>query len=137
MEKKICSRCDEYKDIELYRKDKSRKSGLDYWCIECRRKYDRERINTPERIESYGKYKNSEKGKEQRRARDRKNYWINRHKIAAKRIIEEMVKSGEINKMPCQVCGNKKSLGHHPDYSKPKEVIWLCHQHHWDAHRGV
>lgn len=23
---------------------------------------------------------------------------------------------------------------HHPDYSKPKEIIWLCKQHHEDNH---
>jgi hypothetical protein len=32
---------------------------------------------------------------------------------------------------PCSFveCKNKAER-HHPDYSKPKEVIWLCKQHH-------
>ena len=40
------------------------------------------------------------------------------------------VDTGKIIKQPCSVCGKIKSEAHHPDYSKPLEVIWFCRSHH-------
>lgn len=50
-------------------------------------------------------------------------------------IFRKAVMSGKIKRLPCEVCGDKKSQGHHEDYSKPLEVIWLCRTHHEDRHR--
>lgn len=36
------------------------------------------------------------------------------------------IASGRVTPEPCWHCGDHKSEGHHPDYSKPKEVQWLC-----------
>jgi hypothetical protein len=38
----------------------------------------------------------------------------------------------------CQHCGNipKKLHGHHEDYSKPFDVIWLCFPCHRHFHKG-
>lgn len=37
----------------------------------------------------------------------------------------------------CQSCGSKVRLhAHHPDYSKPLEVKWLCPLCHFAVHRG-
>lgn len=36
---------------------------------------------------------------------------------------------------PCEVCGTTKKVHrHHPDYDKPLEVMFLCHEHHVDWH---
>lgn len=38
----------------------------------------------------------------------------------------------------CAHCGVKDDLcGHHPDYSKPLEVIWLCRRCHINEHRRI
>lgn len=47
-----------------------------------------------------------------------------------------LVKLGKIKRRPCIICGNKKTDGHHEDYTKPKEVIWLCRLHHNQYHLG-
>jgi hypothetical protein len=60
--------------------------------------------------------------------------WQLRHN--ARKKLGRAVKAGEIKRMPCIVCGDKKSQGHHPDYSKPLEVVWLCKRHHLRLHRG-
>jgi hypothetical protein len=39
---------------------------------------------------------------------------------------------------PCAVEGCKrKAERHHPDYSKPKEIVWLCRKHHKELHANV
>jgi hypothetical protein len=80
-------------------------------------------------------YTHSERGRKILRNRSKKYYLINSHKITAKRIVEEAVKSGKLIKCPCIMCGDKNSVGHHPDYSKPLNVVWLCNKHHLETHR--
>jgi len=56
-------------------------------------------------------------------------------KYKARRILYEAVRIGSIKRLPCKKCGNIKSQGHHADYSKPLNVIWLCPLHHAELHR--
>jgi hypothetical protein len=35
---------------------------------------------------------------------------------------------------PCVLCGKAEADGHHEDYSKPVDVIWLCQEHHSQLH---
>ena len=55
-------------------------------------------------------------------------------KIKAQQRLRNAVASGAVVKIPCVVCGDHKSQGHHPDYAKPLEVIWLCDRHHKEVH---
>lgn len=59
----------------------------------------------------------------------------NPEKRRAHRRVEMAIKFGRMTRMPCGVCGNEKSHAHHDDYSKPLDVIWLCHSHHMAHHR--
>lgn len=42
-----------------------------------------------------------------------------------------------LQKMPCEICGNVDAGPHHPDYSKPFEVLWRCKEHHLAHHRNM
>jgi hypothetical protein len=46
---------------------------------------------------------------------------------------------GRLRRTPCWVCGSENSEAHHPSYSPDSylDVIWLCRQHHRQAHRAV
>jgi len=54
----------------------------------------------------------------------------NREKVIAAGRINDAIRYGKLKRKPCEICGEKKSHGHHPDYSKPLLVIWLCPFHH-------
>ena len=55
-------------------------------------------------------------------------------KIKARSAVQHAISKNEIQKEPCAVCGNPKVQGHHEDYSKPLDVVWLCTRHHADRH---
>ena len=57
-------------------------------------------------------------------------------KRVARSELTKALLRGDIKRNPCVVCNNDKSQGHHPDYDKPLEVIWLCRRHHQEVHSG-
>jgi len=55
-------------------------------------------------------------------------------KVNARGYLHVYLKRGKVKKLACQNCGNSRSEAHHPDYSKPLEVIWLCRKCHQMFH---
>jgi hypothetical protein len=47
------------------------------------------------------------------------------------------VQRGLLEREPCQVCGDPKVDAHHPDHTRPLEVVWLCRRHHKAEHRRL
>lgn len=68
------------------------------------------------------------------RAKDRRNNPDERHKHVARWQVNRAVASGRLTKLPCVVCASAKSQGHHEDYSRPLDVVWLCAKHHSQEH---
>ena len=84
------------------------------------RAYDRGRSKLPHRIQ-----KNKVIG-----ARWRSDHPDRR---AAQVALNNAVRDGRVEKLPCFVCGTKAEA-HHPDYSAPLSVVWLCSSHHKQTH---
>jgi hypothetical protein len=84
--------------------------------------YDRERAKTPER---------------KQRARQVTIRWRTEHPDAYKAhtAVSNAVRDGKLKKQPCSICGTEKGVhGHHKDYAKPLDVIWLCAKCHHRVH---
>ena len=64
----------------------------------------------------------------------KKDYKKNKKKHMSRGILNKAVKSNEIIRGVCAKCGESKVEGHHFDYSKPLDVIWLCIKHHHRLH---
>lgn len=58
-------------------------------------------------------------------------------RMAAREAVADAVRSGRMNREPCERCGDVDSEGHHDDYSKPLKVRWLCRAHHREVHREI
>lgn len=58
-------------------------------------------------------------------------------RLAARKSLWLAVQRGDIVRQPCSVCGTVDAEAHHPDYSKPFDVVWLCPPHHRDEHRRL
>lgn len=65
-----------------------------------------------------------------------KNKELNKPKLNAHQMVMFALKLGILKKPnECTECGsNIKIEGHHEDYSKPLEVIWLCKSCHTKRH---
>ncbi len=91
--------------------------------IERIRQYDRDRAKLPHRIE----LKKEIVRRWNKKHPDRRN---------AQQKLRHAVQSGLVKKHPCWVCG-EKAEAHHPDYSSPLDVVWLCTVHHKQTHALV
>ena len=59
-----------------------------------------------------------------------------RAQMAAGRAVLKAVAAGTlVRPASCSRCGGGKRIeAHHPDYSKPLEVMWLCRRCHYHEH---
>ena len=161
---KKCSVCKKVLSLLMFYKNRHRKDVYSDYCKECnnkmglkyrspkkgietRKKYRDKYIKTDkykEYISKYvrrkevkerskinmKKYLSTEKGKQYIIKRRKKQQELG-HKYAHLQVCRKL------KKLPCQVCGTTKHIhGHHEDYSKPLDVMWLCAKHHAQLHRS-
>lgn len=55
-------------------------------------------------------------------------------RVAARDRVHRAVRSGRLQRQPCEVCGSEEVEAHHDDYSQPLAVRWLCREHHRMQH---
>jgi hypothetical protein len=109
----------------------NREKNIDYY-----RDYDKGRMNEPSRVEGREKYAKSEAGKVSHKKANEK-YSLDKPKAyRAKNAVNNAIRDGRLIPWPCCAVPecNRKPHAHHPDYDQPLDVVWLCPQHHKDAH---
>ena len=149
---KRCNKCGDTKSLESFHRRKRNPDGRVSTCKVCKRAYDRSRyIEDPQRFigeESARRQADPASYQEKRRARrvanpgpyresDRRRRAKDPDKIRARQKVFEAIAAGRIDRpTTCSTCGNTHSRieGHHEDYSKPLEVIWLCAPCHGKLH---
>ena len=107
--------------------------GMVNFCKECKK----ERIkNNPNRFRNEKKRNQNPKRKQYIQKTSEQWYlkYPERKKAHAK--LNNAIRDGKIKKEFCFVCG-KKAHAHHPDYSQPLKVIWLCPRHHKLLHHNL
>lgn len=139
---KTCFKCGEEKELSEFYKNRGMKDGHLNKCIPCVkayeierraknidyiREYDRKRALLPHRIK-----KNTDNTK-----RFRKQFPL---KYKAHCIVNNAIRNGKLIKPEiCETCSKpgRQIEGHHNDYSKPLEVVWLCSACHKQLHRDL
>ena len=134
--KKICRVCQCLLPISEFYKQETNRDGLNSLCKFCYRErvkrnyrrnkahyhaYDKQRAKLEHRKKAH-----IEKNKEYRKKYPEKYY--------CRAELNNAVRDGKITRQPCVICGEKKTHGHHEDYTKPLDVIWLCQTHHTWIH---
>ena len=149
---KICFKCNsEYPATsDFFYRHPRMADGLLGKCKECTKKdsqkrleekpeevaaYERKRANLPHRVEARSFYKKTESGRSSHAKALRKQIALFPEKYRARTAVRNAVRDGKLLRLPCVECGEPKSEGHHEDYSKPLDVVWLCNKHHKIADR--
>lgn len=136
---KQCFKCFEILPISEFYKHPQMPDGHVNKCKTCNKKdvsqhralnrerirmYDRKRATLPHRVALAGATTRRWRAKYPER-------------YVAHTLVNLAVKSGQLLKQPCERCGIHKVHGHHEDYSKPLEVVWLCAACHKLRHREL
>lgn len=133
---KTCTKCKETKDVSLFYRYMRSKDGLMCWCKQCKSQKEKERRQRDP--DHYKNYINNNRDFYNSHRRERARIYQQRPeeriKASARQKTRLAVLSGKLEKKPCESCGEIKVEAHHPDYSKPLEVIWLCLKHHRQIH---
>ncbi len=119
-----CSNCKKEKDADNFHSHSTKKNGKQSWCKECFTDFN----NTQSRKEYNKKWRKDNNY-------DERPYTLKLKK--AKNEVQKAIMRGDMERMPCERCGEVKSEGHHPDYDKPLEVIWLCKKCHTKEHNAI
>lgn len=147
-----CRHCKTDKPIADFYKSAIRQGGKTGDCKECirsrvranraakidyYREFDRKRANNPDRVQARKDYKQSEEG---RKVVSRCNKaWRKRNPASyqAHNAVNNALRDGKMVKPSCcETCQQEAELhGHHCDYNKPLDVMWLCDPCHKAWHK--
>lgn len=149
-----CKECRK-KYFQERRKTKEFKTKDKIWRKEYRKKpeykkyakeYEQYYTKIGKGKEAQAKYRKTEKYKTTYKIKRKEYLQSERGKAYIRKWNKERVSSGRgkvyglVNyikpkKKPCKICNTTKRLhAHHPDYSKPLDIIWLCALHHKQVH---
>lgn len=151
---KVCGKCKENKSVSLFSKSAKAKDGLQCWCKDCARKY---RIKNGFKLSLHAfSYRSTRR--ETIRARDRARYIADpsvcvrslarqkteesRMKHRAHNAVSRALKAGILVRPDhCSKCDRSvifgEIIGHHEDYTRKLDVIWLCESCHRFRHAAI
>lgn len=119
---KTCTHCGESKDLSCFYYVRTTKT-LKGKCIDCMNAYFMQREATDERKENRKRYRKT---------------WTDKSadKQKAHSVVNRACKDGTLQRpSTCSRCGHQERIvAHHPDYSQPLLVIWLCEPCHKAEH---
>ena len=143
---KNCQICLQDKPVEAFGRNAAKPDGLSIYCRDCAREKSREygvargyrrpagwERKTADMAAYTAAWKAAHPGYDTRAKKE----WLakNPARRKAQDAYRYALKVGKLTRLPCEVCGKAKADGHHTDYSKPLQVVWLCREHHRQAHR--
>ena len=109
----------------------NRLDKIDYY-----RAFDRARGSQPHRVAARKEYQRTPAFAESHEAAVKR--WGARHpeRKKASTAVHRAIRDGKL--IPWPVCAIPDCCGkphaHHPDYSRPLDVVWLCDKHHKEVH---
>jgi len=135
---KVCSNCGMEKSKTEFQKRNASVDGLTASCQSCLKQRDAARYKTERELRSARQksYLATPEGKAAHKRATEKWQEQNKLRRAAHVILNNALKYKTIERQLCWVCGTKAEA-HHPDYSRPLDVVWLCKKHHHEVHQMI
>jgi hypothetical protein len=136
---KTCFKCDTFKPLDEFYPHPRMADGHLNKCKECTKRdvktrydekpemvvaYERERARTPHRRAKAAEYLRTFRARYPEKNR-------------ARQLISAALRTGKIERRPCEACGSTDRVeAHHDDYSRPLDVRWFCFTHHREVAHG-
>ena len=134
--KKQCFKCLRELPLEMFYKHKKMSDGHLNKCIECTQLDSRQ--NRLANIEKCREYDRTRPNKAERMKQSNARTNPQHEKRTARIIAGNALRDGRLIKQPCFFCGKKERVEiHHPDYTKPLKVYWICKVCHRRLHRII
>lgn len=141
---KRCSKCREYKPLDAFYVDKSRKDKRHPTCKDCRRAYTKSPQGLAQRqrwIDGGGRervaaYAKTDAAKQKRNAKLKADR-VEKKRRKIRLRVRNAIKAGRLHHPTdwrCLGCHGQAEEYHHPDYSRPFDVIAFCHICHMALH---
>ena len=152
---KNCTKCAEEKSLSEFPKNKGMKDGHLNTCKICTSIYikaygkkNRKKLSAKHKVWRNDNPECFRKSQRESKKRNRSKILIsqkrwresNGHKSRAHDLLNKAVKRGDLVKPTlCEKChdAHRHIHGHHEDYEKPLEVIWLCPPCHHNRHEEL
>jgi hypothetical protein len=132
---KKCFKCGEIKFLADFYAHKKMADGHLGKCKDCTKSDVRQHRAENDSVREYDRERSKTPARRAHVAMVSKKWRLeNPQGYKAHTALGNAVRDKKIIRMPCEVCGNKRSHAHHDDYSKPLEVSWLCALHHHRLH---
>ncbi len=135
MSSKRCFKCGEEKPLTEFYKHSGMADGHLNKCKQCAKQdAAKHRAENIDRLRAYDKQRATDPARKQRASRIVRRWREeNPDRRRAQVLLGNAVRSGRVRPHLCWVCGCKAEA-HHPDYSRPLDVVWLCPPHHKQTH---
>lgn len=135
---KTCFKCGESKPRDAFYGHPRMADGLLGKCKACTKRDTRERRKARDPAE-LAAYERARQARPERRAQQAattaKMRALYPEKYRARNIVNGRVFRGSLVPEPCRRCGSTNRVqAHHPDYSAPLDVEWLCEPCHREHH---
>lgn len=129
---KVCTKCKQAKEEIHFSKRALSYDGFQTWCKDCMKAKKQEK-------RYYEKYKKDPVYIKNKSISDTKYLARNATKRRSRDLLRKAVQHGRIIKpLVCSMCGAEGIIhGHHEDYKKPFDVVWVCPCCHGDIHREL
>jgi len=127
---KMCHNCGRLLPLEAYGRSARSYDGRANKCNDCIRA-QRESPEHKERTRLYDEWR---RGLDHRKADLIEQQRRRRERLPERKRARDLV-ARHLTPEPCVICGAAKAEGHHEDYDKPLDVVWLCRRHHREYHQ--
>jgi hypothetical protein len=130
---KQCFKCGEVRSLSDFYKHSMMADGHVNKCKQCNKKDVTK--NRESKIDYYRAY---DRDRGCRKPYSKTKAYRDRYpkKFKAHNMVDYHLKTGNLVKQSCEICGEQSSVhAHHDDYDKPLNVRWLCAAHHCQWHK--
>ena len=150
---RACRMCGESKPLSDFYRQPRNSDGYFYQCKVCVRASQRAYEHSPRGAAKHRARQRRRRRTDPEKYSEQAKQWQRGHpdqvrqsylarcqrwpeKFLARRAVGIAIKSGRLQKQPCEVCGSlRRPEAHHDDYSQPLSIRWFCSLHHKAAHQ--